>query len=354
MRDEAQLKAQIRADLPAAAFRSDPSRLWLLAPLLTLIVAGSSVILWVPLPLPVVLATSCAIGVVYASLFFFGHEIAHGAVIRSRRIQTGLMYVTFLICCTSPHFFRFWHNHAHHRHTNVAGWDPDMFGTLEQFEHHRLSRVIDRFAPGSGHWLSIVYLFTFFTVQSQGVLWLNSQTPVFDRMNRRRAKAETLAMASGWIGVCVTGGPWATVFLVLIPMLMANFILMSYIVTNHMVRPLVAVTTGRTVHTTMSVTTWRMLDLIFFKFSHHVEHHLFPAMSSRYFPAVRRSLLRHAKESYLAPPHLTALRAVFQTPRIYEDPETLIDPQRHRRVSVLQIEAWLRGERCTSLMRQRP
>jgi fatty acid desaturase len=338
---ESRLKAQIRGDLPSAAFARDPRRLWLLGALVASIAALSTSVATLPVPWPVALVASAAIGALYASLFFLGHDIAHGAVIASRRAQTCLMYVTFLICCTSPHFFRYWHNHAHHHHTNIASYDPDMFGTLEQFERKRLSQFVARFAPGSGHWLSLVYLFTFFTAHAQGVLWCNSKTPPFDGMSRLRAKGETLAMAACWVAIGVVGGLWATCFVVVIPMLVANFILMSFIVTNHMLRPLTA-DRRRTLETTMSVTTWRLVDRIFLNFSHHVEHHLFPGVSSRFYPAIRRSLQRHASDSYLAPPHLTALRAVFSTPRLYADRETLIDPSSRARTSLRDIETSLR------------
>jgi hypothetical protein len=42
--------------------------------------------------------------------------------------------------------------------------------------------------------------------------------------------------------------------------------------------------------TTMSVSTFRVVDWLLFNFSHHVEHHLFPSMSPRYYPLVRQSL----------------------------------------------------------------
>ena len=342
MDSDVRLKARIRDDLPPEAFARDRRRLWLLGTLPLCIVALSGVIVAAPLPLAVVFLASCAVGVLYASLFFLGHDLAHGALIGSRRVQTALMSVTFFICCISPHFFRFWHNAAHHGHTNIAYRDPDMFGTLEQFRRQPLSAVIARFAPGSGHWLSAVYLFTFFTVHAQGVLWFNSRTPAFERMNRRRAQLETVALAAVWVTVGVVGGLWATCFLIAIPMLTANFILMSYIVTNHMLRPLTP-GAGHTLATTMSVTTWPFLDRIFFNFSHHVEHHLFPAMSSRFYPAVRRSLRRHAGESYLAPPHLAALRTVFATPRLYERADTLTDPSGRRRTSLTEIAASLRS-----------
>src|SRR4051812_8014953 len=99
MDSDVRLKARIRNDLPPEAFARDRRRLWLVGALPVCIVALSGVIVMAPLPVAVAFLASCAVGVLYASLFFLGHDLAHGAIIGSRRVQTGLMYVTFLICC---------------------------------------------------------------------------------------------------------------------------------------------------------------------------------------------------------------------------------------------------------------
>jgi fatty acid desaturase len=341
-RTERELKSRIRAELPPEALTNHPWRILLGVPLVTLVTGGTLAVILLPLPWYAALAVSVAVGVLYASLFFFGHELAHGAMVRSHRLQDPFLYLTCLIYCLSPHLFRVWHVRAHHGHTNRPGHDPDTFGTLERFRGDRLSRFLARFVPGSGHWLSLLYLFTFFTVHSQGVLWLFSGGPAFRRLNRRRARLESVAMAAFWALLGVWAGPRGALFAILIPMLTVNFVMMSYIVTNHMLRPLAG--GPAQLGTTMSVTTSRALDLLFFNFSHHVEHHLFPWMSTRYYPLVRRALLRHAGDRYLAPPHWKALLMLFRTPRLYDDPHTLVDPGGGRRVPLAAVESALRGD----------
>lgn len=338
---ENDLRRRILADLPAAALAMHPWRLLLGIPLLALIAGGTVAVVRLPLPWYAALAISVSLGVLYASLFFFGHEVGHGAIIRSRRGQTAVLYVTCLIYCLSPHLWKIWHNQAHHGRTNEPGRDPDSFGTLEHFQRNPVSRALACFAPGSGHWLSALYLLMFFTAQSHYVLWLNSFTDEFRRFNRRRAKLESAAMAAFWVIVGVWAGPGGALLAVVIPMLTVNYVMMSYVVTNHMLRPLV--TRPDALDTTMSVSTSRLFDLIFFNFSHHVEHHLFPSMSPRYYPLVRESLRRHAGDRYLAPSHWRALRLVFLTPRLYVDSHTLVDPRGGSRVTIATVEAALRG-----------
>jgi fatty acid desaturase len=338
---ESSLKARIRGDLPAEAFARHPWRLLLGIPLILLIPGVSVAMVILPLPWYVALAGSIVVGSLYASFFFFGHEAGHGAMVRSPRLQEAVLYASCLIYCLSPHLWMIWHNHAHHGHTNMPEHDPDTFGTLEEFRQRRFSRFFGRFAPGSGHWLSAFYLPTFFSLHSQGVLWVNSFRPPFRRLNRPRAIIDSVGMAAFWLGVSLWAGPRGTLFAVLIPMLMVNFVMMSYVVTNHMLRRLAP--GPDSLATTMSVSTFKFLDLLFFNFSHHVEHHLFPSMSPRYYPLVRRSLYRHAGDRYLAPSHWRALRLAFRTPRLYADAETLVQPTGDHRVSLAAVEAAIRG-----------
>jgi fatty acid desaturase len=337
---ERSLRACIVADLPAEAFARRPWRLLLLVPLLAFIVGGTVAVIIFPLPWYAALMVSVLVGSLYASTFFLGHEVGHGAVVRPDRLRHAVLYITCLIYCLSPHLWMVWHNRVHHGYTNVPEHDPDTFGTLAEFRLRRFSQVIGKFAPGSGHVLSTLYLFTFFTLQAQGVLWVNSFRPSFRGLNRRRAIVESAAMIALWIGTGITAGSQGALFAVVIPMAMANFVIMSYVVTQHMLRPLAD--GADSLRTTMSVSTFRFLDLLFFNNSHHAEHHLFPSMSPRYYPLVRSHLYRQAADRYLAPSHWRALLLVFLTPRLYADSWTLVQPGSGHLVPILAVETALR------------
>lgn len=339
------LKSKIRADLPAHAFTNRPWRALFVFPLVGLIVLCSITLVRIPLPWYLAVIGSLFLGSLYGSLMFLGHEIAHGATVRSQRLQDWLLYPAFAIFCLSPHLWRVWHQQVHHPHANMEGHDPDNFGTMSDYKLGQPTRADVlwlKFAPGSGHWLSATYLFLFFTLQAQGVLWLKSRGRAdFKQLKRGRAMLDSAVLAAFWLLVCLESGPRGAVLVVLLPMLIANFVVMSYIVTNHLMRPL---THERdTLGTTMSVTTPKLVDRLHFHFSHHVEHHLFPNMCSHYYPLVRQSLRRHAADRYLAPPHWLALRVLFRTPRVYDGPRTLVTLDGGRRVEMATVEAWLRG-----------
>ena len=62
------------------------------------------------------------------------------------------------------------------------------------------------------------------------------------------------------------------------------------------------------------------------RFGFHVEHHLFPAMSTRHAPAVRAACAARWPERYQSMPLGEALRRLHRTARVYIDATTLIDP----------------------------
>ena len=342
MYSDSELRAKIRAELPAEAFLKKPRRALVVIPLLGCIVVGSITLLRVPLPWYIAFIISLLIGNLYGSLIMLAHEIGHGATVRSRQLQDMCLYCAGWIYCLSPHLWRIWHNQVHHPHPNIEGRDPDSSSSVEEFNRRTpMKRLFTKFAPGSGHGLSIIYLFVAFTFHVQAVLWIYSKRmPGFERLKRRRAVFESSCMALFWILVCIVTGLKGTLFVVLIPMLAANFIIMSYIFTNHMLRPLTD--TREVLNTTMSVTTNKFLDLIHFNFSYHVEHHLFPAMCSSYYPLVRQSLQHHAKGYYMAPPHWWALLVLFRVPRLYDNKhQAFIEPYSGRHVALTEVEVML-------------
>lgn len=204
MYTEAQLRAKIRADLPAEVFIRRPRRALLVIPIAGLIIAGSVALAVSSPPWPLALICAFLLGNGYVSLMLLGHEIGHGATVRSHRLQDACLYFTGAVYCLSPHLWRIWHGQVHHPHANIDGRDPDNFGTLEVYERSpAIQRFMIKTAPGSGHWLSIFYPFLFFTFQAQGVLFYKSKYILgFEHLRRVQAVADTLTMATFWVAAC--------------------------------------------------------------------------------------------------------------------------------------------------------
>jgi fatty acid desaturase len=339
---DAQLRLRIRRHLPPEIFRPQPARVLYALVLIAAIIALSVVAAASSTPSPLRAAAAVMLGNSYASLMFFAHEVAHGAVVRRRWMQNAVLYAGGAIFCLSPHLWRQWHNGLHHPQANVVDHDPDNFGTYSSFARSSwLKRLPLIFAPGSSSPASLLYLPCFFTLQAQAVLWYKSRGGKdFARLRRARAAAETAVMAGGWIALACSLGWPAAAYVVVIPMLVANTILLGYVLTNHLLRQ-----TSDMPHmlaTTMSVRTLRVLDLMHFHFSHHIEHHLFPSLASNHYPEVRRALLQLVPKQYLAPSHWRALLLLFATPRLYDGHTTLVDTHGRRKVRISSIEELLR------------
>jgi fatty acid desaturase len=276
-------------------------------------------------------------------MMFFGHELAHGAMVRKRWIQDLLLYPCCAIFCLSPHLWRVWHHASHHAFTNRPDKDPDNFGSLENYlGANSVARALFRFAPGSASPLSYLFWVSWFTLHAQFVLWYSSRRlPGYAGLLRQRAALDSFLMAAFWLLVSTGIGWAASVFTIWIPMVVANLVVLAYVATNHMMRPLN--NCSDTLRTSMGITKMGWVDRLHFHFSHHVEHHLFPTMPSRYYPLIRQFLMRQYGDRYLAPPHWWALVWLLRTPRLYADSCTLVSPHRADRLPLARVESALRN-----------
>ena len=243
-----------------AVFVRRPLRVLLVLPLVALIAGISGLLLVTALPWYVTVLAVLVLANAYVALMFFGHEVGHGATVRSQRLQDIVMWFSCAIFVVSSHLWRHWHNRLHHGRTNVPGVDPDRYDLIEDLESSPavVRWFTTRFAPGSGHWLSAFYPFVTFTIQGQAVLWLYSRRRPSPGFTWLRAVAETAVVAASWIGLGVAIGPGGALLIIVAPMLLANAIVMAYITTNHMLRPLTDA--PECLATTMSVTTLRAID----------------------------------------------------------------------------------------------
>lgn len=311
--------------LPASVFAPATSRvLWL--PVHAAIIGA---IAWAlatgRVPAPLWPVASLVIGCCLAGVTFLGHETLHGAVVRGRRAIKLVGWFGFLPFTVSPTLWTAWHNRVHHNHCGQPGVDPDMYPTLIEYQTQRGARIMaDHFGLGRRRLLSTLSLFVGFTGQSQQMLWKARKTGTLSPGLHRRAIIETLLGVAFWAGVAVLVGFVPFLFVYLLPLVVANTIVMMFIMTNHNLSPLTPI--NDPLVNSLSVTLPRPLEWLTLDFGYHTEHHLFPSISTRHGREVRDALREHYGAYYQSLPMTEALRRIYNSARVYKDDVTLIDP----------------------------
>jgi fatty acid desaturase len=187
-----------------------------------------------------------------------------------------------------------------------------------------LARMADLFAVGRFRPLGILTLIIGFTGQSSQILWMVSrQRKYLSRLEYGLAIAEWLLAVSCWTALGIALGGRGFLFAFVLPLLCANFIVMSYIVTNHWLSPHTDI--NDPLVNSLSVTMPGWLSALHLHFGLHAEHHLFPAMSSAHAPKVRALLLDRFQERYQSMPFWKAMWRMWTTPRLYKTSTVLVD-----------------------------
>lgn len=286
---------------------------------------------WIPYLLVPLL--SLVIGMSFAGLTFVAHEAIHGGIVRGRTARWIVGWVGFLPFTLSPRLWAAWHDRVHHANANLTE-DPDVYPTLAEYRASgRIRFFIDAFSLGGRRWRGALSLVLGFTVQSAHQLCVARQRGFLTPRAFWIAIAETMAGIAIWTAVAMSVGFVPFLFVFALPLLVANAIVMAFILTNHNLSPRVEI--NDPLVSGLSVTAPRWVEWITLHFGYHVEHHLFPAMSSRHARAVRDLLRVLWPARYQSMPLRTAVRELHRTARVYKDAMTLIDPRTGREYSTL-------------------
>jgi len=134
-----------------------------------------------------------------------------------------------------------------------------MYPTLAKYESNRIARfTADYFGLGGRRLRGIVSLLFGFTGQSVQMLVNAGKTGILKPHLHHRAVIETLTGVAVWTAVAFLVGPLAFVFVYLLPVIVANAIVMVFILTNHNLSPLSPV--NDPLINSLSVTLPRVLE----------------------------------------------------------------------------------------------
>ena len=328
---QSQYVRELRAELPTEAFQPAHSRLALVPTYLAIVVAAIIGITQLPLWFAPLL--SIVIGVGFACLTFIAHEAMHGGIVRSRAARLVVGWIGFLPFVLSPRLWAGWHDRVHHANANLAE-DPDMYPTLDEYNASgRIRFLVNSFSLGGRRWRGGLSLILGFTVQSAHQLIKGRERGFLTPRIYKLAVAETLAGIAVWTIVAAVVGFVPFLFIYVLPLLIANSIVMSFILTNHALSPRVEI--NDPLVSGLSVTAPRWIEWITLQFGYHVEHHLFPAMSSRHARSVRSLLRQRWPERYQSMTLRSALGKLHRTARVYKDAVTLVDPMTGKEFATL-------------------
>jgi fatty acid desaturase len=206
-----------------------------------------------------------ALGLVQVALFAPAHETMHQTAFASRRTNA---IVGWLVSCPSmlnAQFYTSFHL-AHHRHTQIAGQDPE----LDTPQPHDLRAYAER-VLGVAYWL--------LRLRVVADCWRGDlrRYPYVSAAAAprviRSVRAMTLLLGGGKVGSALLFG-WPTPLLYWIgPQLLTQPVLRAYLLAEH---------TGCTLDrngltNTRTTLTTAPVRLLMWNMPYHAEHHLFPS-----------------------------------------------------------------------------
>ncbi|MHC1682276.1 MAG: fatty acid desaturase [Clostridiaceae bacterium] len=313
---------RISPQLPQEAFKPVPTRLLGGLAYLIVIFAGFTIINFLNLNPFVKIIISLIIGFSFATMGLLAHEILHGSVVKTPWVKNLLGAIGFFPLLTGPLLWIRWHNIKHHGHTQDKVTDPDAWMSLEQFSNRPFMKLIYKVPLV----LRSLFSFTFLTITFS----MHSTRMFFHYINEFKGTKKLVVLFQFalpwvvWVSSLFIIGLEKWFFVYLLPAFIGNFIVMAYISTNHRLNPLVSTNDPLINSLTVTVPAW--VDVLNFNFSYHTEHHLFPGMSPKYYPLVKKQLKELWPERYNEMPLEKALLSLWNTPRVYYNDTELVDP----------------------------
>lgn len=317
---------ELKKFLPEEVFHRNPARLGYFFSFLAINVSLIAIVMTMNPAWYVKLLIAFAIGQLNTSLGFFAHETLHGSIVKSRFFQDVIGTIALTPFFVSPTYWRFWHNTLHHGNTQLIYKDPDAFPTLSVYKRSKFMRFVFDLSPGSKNPVSYFYFFYWFSFQSIiNHSYMRFKNKMWANMDHAKVTREFIFILVALGSYVYFVGSENFLWLVLIPFLVQNYSILSYISTNHNISPLTKV--NDPLENSLTVTTNKFQEFFHLNFGYHVEHHLFPRVSCAHSKKIHKLLVEKYPTKYKYMPKWKALKYLYQTPRIYKNNTELIHPK---------------------------
>ena len=270
---------------------------------------------------------------------FAAHEMSHGgAGLRQGLISKALIHLGWIggVFTTSTNQ-SVAHNRLHHIHTNKLN-DPDRrVLQIEVAPYGKLAKLFSFFVP-SHHYPKMTFLYGFsFLIFSyhNNLFWqtlLNSKQIYDLRLSDKEKIKTSLEYLSNILVYLfiwsMSGFSLKGFIFISLSYFVVAWLSGFYIITNHLNCSLLEEGMDNfenTLKTTVSLKIPKWIDFLHLHFSHHVEHHLFPAASHKLFPELREILLKDFEKDYKILSWSEAIRLILERPIFLVDKNTLAD-----------------------------
>lgn len=316
---------EVSRSLPKEVFKRNPWRLGYGLVFLSLSVLIISLLLNTELSLFAKIPLSLIFGICLGGLAFVSHELLHGALVKNKKLQTVLGFIGFTPMMISPTYWRYWHNTLHHGNTQLLYKDPDAFPTRMIWKRSKFMQFVFPLSPGSGTIRSFFYFFYWFSFQAfLNQSYMRFGNKMWEKMNHKKVTVEFVMQVALVATYLYLIGPSNWIWLFVIPFMIQNYTVMSYISTNHNISPYTKI--NDPLINSLSVANHPFWEKIHMNFGYHTEHHLFPSMPMSSAKIVHNSLKSMYPDRYQFMHKKDALKILYSTSRIYKNRETLVHP----------------------------
>jgi fatty acid desaturase len=319
-------RRELKKVLPPHVFKPHPeSIVWLF---INLVIVGATLALMITkFNYAWAWLGSIVIGHSFGAMGFAAHEICHGSAIKGKNIRPLLAGIGFSPLWIGPYLWTKWHNAEHHNNTQVEGIDPDHLFTMETYQTSRALRALYRLSPIARN-LVIFGSFCFRMTQQSMRMWISYFRTAKSFRERWTLIWQLVLPIAFWTAVTLPFGTNIFVFGYIIPLLIANTVAIGYIATNHFLNPLAD--EKDCLETSLSVTLPKSLgwlDKWHCYFGAHVAHHLFPGVPARHARMIEEKCAELWPDRFHSMPLHKALKALWDTPWVYDGRTQLRDPQ---------------------------
>ncbi|MBX3120525.1 MAG: fatty acid desaturase [Fimbriimonadaceae bacterium] len=270
------------------------------------------------------------VGHSFGCLAFIAHEICHGGAIKNRKLRHFLTAIAFSPFGIGPHLWSRWHNAEHHGNTQHPHLDPDRLFMIDEYRDNPVLKWLYKRSPLARNLVIFGFFSMMMTQHNVTVMIRFLRDSACSRKEKAVIVFQFLAPKAFWIGLTLLLG-WPVLLMgYVLPLLVGNAIVISYISTNHFLNPLADESDVLASSLSVTLPKWlNWLDAMHGRFGAHVAHHLFPQAPSRHARKLERQIAKLWPDRFHEMPLRRALKLLWNTPWVYDqDGIKLIDPRK--------------------------